>query len=192
MNNICFVTGNYNKLNEVKSLVKNFNIISNADLNFHGVIPETEDTLEGNSFLKSKFINDKFKIDCFSDDSGLFIESLGGEPGVNSARYASSNSDSEENMNLVLKKLENKTNRNASFETCICLIINNSINYFKGSVKGIITHKKFGKRGFGYDPIFIPKGYSKTFAEMTIDKKNKISHRSIAIKKLVSYLNKLN
>ena len=192
MNSICFVTGNSNKLNEVKSLVKNFNIISNIDLNFKGVIPETKDTLEGNSFLKSKFINDKFKIDCFSDDSGLFIESLGGEPGVNSARYASSNSDSEENMNLVLKKLENKTNRNASFETCICLIINNNIYYFKGSVKGIITPKKFGKRGFGYDPIFIPKGYSKTFAEMSIDKKNKISHRSIAIKKLVSFLNKLN
>tara|TARA_B100000886_G_scaffold338809_1_gene302514 strand:- start:1585 stop:2163 length:579 start_codon:yes stop_codon:yes gene_type:complete len=191
MNNICFVTGNYNKLNEVKSLVKNFNIISNIDLNFNGIIPETENTLEGNSFLKSNFINNKFKINCFSDDSGLFIESLGGEPGVNSARYASANSDSEENMNLVLKKLENQTNRNALFETCICLIINNRVKYFKGSVKGMITHKKFGNSGFGYDPIFVPNGYSKTFAEMSINKKNKISHRSIAIKKLVSFLNKL-
>ena len=189
MRNICFVTGNQNKVIEVKKLIKNFKLISPKDLNFYDEIPETENTIKGNSFLKSSFIYNKFNIDCFSDDSGLFINALGGEPGVKSARYASERSDTEKNINLVLKNLKGEESRSAYFETCICLIIDGKTSYFQGSIKGKITTKRVGSRGFGYDPIFIPKGYDKSFAQMSLGEKNKISHRSIATQKLVNFLN---
>jgi XTP/dITP diphosphohydrolase len=189
MRDICFVTGNQNKIIEVEKLIKNFKIISTKDLNFYDEIPETENTIKGNAFIKSSFIYNKFNINCFSDDSGLFINALGGEPGVRSARYASEISHTEKNINLVLKNLRGEEDRSAAFQTCICLIINGKTSYFEGSVKGIITSKRLGSRGFGYDPIFIPEGFERSFAQMSLEEKNKISHRSIATKKLVNFLN---
>ena len=189
MKQICFVTGNKNKLQEIQQLLFSFKIISLHDLNFFDDIPETENTIEGNAILKANFINNKFNIDCFSDDTGLFIDSLDGLPGVKSARFAGENSNSEENISLVLKSLENKKSRSATFKTVICLIINNRKHFFEGSVPGTITEQKSGESGFGYDPIFIPFGYNKTFSEMTIEEKNLISHRSKAVQKLIKFLN---
>ena len=189
MNKICFVTGNSNKLKEIQNLLSNYKIISLKDLNFSDDILETEDTIRGNAYLKANFINKKYNINCFSDDTGLFIDSLGGGPGVKSARYAGERCNSEDNINLVLKKLENQLNRNAFFKTVICLIKNNKTYFFEGKINGTISEKRIGGDGFGYDPIFIPEGYEKTFAELTITEKNSISHRGIAVNKLVSFLN---
>lgn len=189
MNKICFVTGNKNKLREVQSLLSNYKIVSLNDLNFLEDIPETENTIQGNAELKARFINNKFSIDCFSDDTGLFIDSLNGNPGVKSARYAGDNCNSDENIDLVLKNLKNISNRNASFRTVICLIKNNNTYLFEGVVNGKITEERVGNDGFGYDPIFIPEGYHKSFSELTIDEKNAISHRGIAVNKLVNFLN---
>lgn len=189
MNKICFVTGNKNKLREVQSLLSNYKIVSLNDLNFLEDIPETENTIQGNAELKARFINNKFNIDCFSDDTGLFIDSLNGNPGVKSARYAGDNCNSDENIDLVLKNLKNISNRNASFRTVICLIKNNNTYLFEGVVNGKITEERVGNDGFGYDPIFIPEGYHKSFSELTIDEKNAISHRGIAVNKLVNFLN---
>lgn len=189
MRDICFVTGNQNKFVEVKKLIKNFNLISNSDLNIDEEIPETKNTIKGNSFLKSNYVHKKFGLSCFADDSGLFIKALNGDPGVKSARYASDKSDSDLNIDLVLKNLKRETNRDAYFETYICLIINDDTHYFKGTIHGRISNERLGSAGFGYDPIFIPDGYKKSFAQMTLDEKNKISHRAIAIKKLVNFLN---
>lgn len=190
MNKICFVTGNKNKLREVQKLLFSYHLLSLEDLNFRDEIQETEDTIEGNALLKANHIYKKFEINCFSDDTGLFIDSLDGQPGVKSARFAGDNSNSEDNIRLVLKKLKGKENRNAVFRTVICLIINGKINYFHGEVKGIITKEKTGDKGFGYDPIFIPEGFNKTFSEFTLEEKNKLSHRAIAVSKLVKFLNR--
>ena len=190
MNKICFVTGNKNKLREVQKLLFSYHLLSLEDLNFRDEIQETEDTIEGNALLKANHIYKKFEINCFSDDTGLFIDSLDGQPGVKSARFAGDNSNSEDNIRLVLKKLNGKENRNAVFRTVICLIINGKINYFHGEVKGIITEEKTGDKGFGYDPIFIPEGFNKTFSEFTLEEKNKLSHRAIAVSKLIKFLNR--
>ena len=189
MNQICFVTGNKNKLREVQNLLTNYKIVSLDDLNFSEDIAETENTIHGNAELKASFIYNKYNIDCFSDDTGLFIDSLGGLPGVKSARYAGENCNSEENINLVLKNLKDKSDRNASFKTVICLILNNKRYFFEGVINGKITEEKVGNGGFGYDPIFIPEGFDKTFSELTINEKNAISHRGIAVNKLVNFLN---
>ena len=189
MNEICFVTGNKNKLREVQNLLTNYKIVSLDDLNFSEDIAETENTIQGNAELKASFIYNKYNIDCFSDDTGLFIDSLGGLPGVKSARYAGENCNSEENINLVLKNLKDKSDRNASFKTVICLILNNTRHFFEGVINGKITEEKVGNGGFGYDPIFVPEGFDKTFSELTINEKNAISHRGIALNKLVNFLN---
>ncbi len=190
MNKICFVTGNKNKLREVQKLLFSYHLLSLDDLNFFDDIPEIEDTIEGNAFLKADYIHKKFGVDCFSDDTGLFIDSLGGQPGVNSARFAGDNCDSEDNIRLVLEKLRDIENRKALFRTVICLIINGKTNYFHGEVKGEISKKKVGDKGFGYDPIFVPDGFDKTFSEFTLDEKNALSHRALAVGKLVNFLNK--
>ena len=190
MNKICFVTGNKNKLREVQKLLFSYHLLSLDDLNFTDEILETEDTIEGNALLKADHIFKKFEINCFSDDTGLFIDSLDGQPGVMSARFAGDSSNSEDNIRLVLEKLNGKENRNAVFRTVICLIINGKTNYFHGEVKGVITKEKTGDKGFGYDPIFIPEGFNKTFSEFTLEEKNKLSHRAIAVSKLVKFLNK--
>ena len=189
MNEICFVTGNKNKLREVQNLLTNYKIVSLDELNLSEDIAETENTIQGNAELKASFIYNKYNIDCFSDDTGLFIDSLDGLPGVKSARYAGENCNSEENINLVLKNLKDKSDRNASFKTVICLILNNKRYFFEGVINGKITEEKVGKGGFGYDPIFVPEGFDKTFSELTINEKNAISHRGIAVNKLVNFLN---
>ena len=190
MNKICFVTGNKNKLREVQKLLFSYHLLSLDDLNFTDEILETEDTIEGNALLKADHIFKKFEINCFSDDTGLFIDSLDGQPGVKSARFAGDSSNSEDNIRLVLEKLIGEENRDAIFRTVICLIINGEINYFHGEVNGVITKEKTGDKGFGYDPIFIPEGFNKTFSEFTLEEKNKLSHRAIAVSKLVKFLNK--
>ena len=189
MNKICFVTGNKNKLREVQKLLLSYNLLSLEDLDFSDDIPETEDTIEGNAFLKADHIHKKFGVSCFSDDTGLFIESLDGQPGVMSARFAGSNCNSEDNISLVLEMLSGIENRKAFFRTVICLIVNGKVNYFHGEVKGQISKEKAGYKGFGYDPIFIPDGFNKTFSEFTLDEKNELSHRAIAVNKLVNFLN---
>ena len=189
MKDLCFVTGNHNKFKEVKKLVKTFNLISLNDLNFFDEIQETSSSIKGNAFIKANFINKKFNIDCFSDDTGLFINSLNGEPGVRSARYAGDISNSDDNTKLVLNKLRYKKNRFAHFQTIICLILNDEIEYFEGIIRGRITNSPIGANGFGYDRIFMPMDSNKTFAQFSLEEKNKVSHRAIATKKLINYLN---
>ena len=189
MKDLCFVTGNQNKFKEVKKLVKTFNLISLNDLNFSDEIQETDPSIKGNAFIKANFIYKKYNLDCFSDDTGLFIDCLDGEPGVRSARYAGDNSSSDDNIKLVLNKLKYKKNRFAHFQTIICLILNNKIEYFEGIIRGKITKSPLGDHGFGYDPIFMPMDSNKTFAQFSLEEKNKVSHRAKATRKLIKYLN---
>ena len=189
MKDLCFVTGNQNKFKEVKKLVKTFNLISLNDLNFFDEIQETDPSIKGNAFIKANFIHKKYNLDCFSDDTGLFIDCLDGEPGVRSARYAGDNSSSDDNIKLVLNKLKYKKNRLAHFQTIICLILNDKIEYFEGIIEGKITKTPLGDHGFGYDPIFMPINSNKTFAQFSLEEKNKVSHRAIATRKLITYLN---
>ncbi len=189
--NLVFATNNKNKLEEVKVMLpKTIELLSLNDINCLEDIPETSKTIQGNASQKTHYVFDKYNLNCFSDDTGLEIEALNGEPGVYSARYAGEQRNSEDNMNLVLEKLKNKTNRKARFKTVISLIINEKEMLFEGIVNGQITTEKRGEKGFGYDPIFIPEGYNKTFAELPLNIKNEISHRGKAIKQLFEYLNK--
>lgn len=193
MKKIVFATNNPNKLKEVINIVgDNIEIVSLSDINCFDDIPETQPTIQGNASQKSHYILDKYNVDCFSDDTGLEIEALNGEPGVYSARYAGGKEISfEENINKVLAKLKNKENRKARFKTVVSLILNGKEYLFEGIVNGTITKEKKGSSNFGYDPIFMPDGYNKTFAEMSQDEKNKISHRGIVIRKLADFLNNL-
>jgi XTP/dITP diphosphohydrolase len=188
---LVFATNNKHKLEEIKQALSNkYEILSLSDINFNEEIPETHETIEENASEKSFYIYNRYKIDCFADDTGLEIDALNGEPGVYSARYAGENCSFEDNMNKVLEKLEGVSNRKAQFRTIISLIINGKEYQFEGKVEGEILTKKHGTDGFGYDPIFRPNGYNETFAEMSIDLKNKISHRGLAVKKLIKFLNK--
>jgi XTP/dITP diphosphohydrolase len=186
---ICFATNNPNKLREIKNkLGKAYEIISLSDLGHTGELPETHDTLEENSLEKAQFVHDKYKVNCFADDTGLLVEALNGEPGVKSARYAGPAKNSEDNMNLLLQKLGSSRDRKAKFITVISLIIEGKIHQFTGEINGAIAQQKAGNHGFGYDPIFIPEGWQKTFAELDLEEKNKISHRARAVSKLVDFL----
>ena len=185
-----FATNNKFKFHEVKFIISNkIKLISLADLNFFNEIPETQSTIEGNAQQKATYIYNKFGLNCFADDTGLEIDALNGEPGVYSARYAGKNCSFHDNIIKVLQKLKNNTNRKARFRTVISLIEDGKITNFEGIIYGGIINEFRGKEGFGYDPVFLPSGYNKTFAEMTTEEKNKISHRAIAIKKLTDYLN---
>ena len=180
---LIFATGNQNKLLEINKIIpNNVKIISLKDLKFSDDIPENENTIEGNAIYKAKYIYNKFNTNVFSDDTGLEVEALNGEPGVYSARYAGEACDSNDNINKLLKKLKKKKNRNARFKTIIALIIKNKIHTFEGIINGEILKNQIGENGFGYDSIFRPAGYSKSFAELSINEKNIISHRSLAIK----------
>jgi XTP/dITP diphosphohydrolase len=186
---LCFATNNKHKLEEVaKAVGDKFTIVSLDELSVNEELPETQLTLEGNALQKAQFVYDKLGIPCFADDSGLEINALNGEPGVYSAMYAGAQRNSDDNINLVLKKLALNTNRTSRFRTIIALIGMGEPKLFEGTVEGTITSEKKGTAGFGYDPVFIPQGYQKTFAEMTLDEKNKLSHRAIAVGKLVNYL----
>jgi len=189
MNKLVFATNNAHKLAEVRAILEpDFTIISLSDLNCTDDIPETADTLQGNALLKAAYIHEKFGLDCFADDTGLEIDALGGEPGVYSARYAGEENNSKNNMNKVLTLLGNNSNRKASFRTVIALILNGNTFLFDGRIDGDISLSPSGESGFGYDPIFVPEGYDKSFAQLSADEKNKISHRALAVNKLIDFL----
>lgn len=189
---IVFATNNPNKLSEIKALVpETIKIVSLKEIGCFDELPETQDTLEGNALQKVQYVVDQYKVPCFSDDTGLLVEALNGEPGVYSARYAGPENSSEKNMDKLLKNLEGKTNRKASFETVIALILNGQKHVFNGSVEGEITCDRKGKDGFGYDPIFIPENGELTFAEMSKEAKGEISHRGRAVRKLIAFLTTL-
>lgn len=186
---LVFATNNKNKLKEVRAMLTNFEIVSLADINCFDDIPETADTLEGNAILKANYITKKYGLNCFADDTGLEVEALNNQPGVYSARYAGEENNSEKNMSKLLTELGDNLNRNAQFKTVIALNINKKQFIFDGICKGQILKEKQGISGFGYDPIFMPKGYNKSFAEMDLKEKGTISHRGKAIQQLVHFLN---
>lgn len=186
---LIIATHNQHKATEIQRLLPNWISVKTLDeIECFEDIPETEHTLEGNARLKSTYISKKYHVNCFADDSGLEIDALGGEPGVYSARYAGENGDAHKNMDLVLEKMHGITNRQAKFRTVISLIIDGVETQFQGTIEGEITQKKSGTEGFGYDPIFKPFGSEATFSEMSLAEKNKISHRSQAVEKMIDFL----
>ena len=186
---LVFATNNLNKLKEVQEMLPNsIELLSLKDIDCFEDIDETETTLDGNAKLKANYITERFGYNCFADDTGLEVESLNGKPGVYSARYAGEPSSSENNMQKLLSDLKEEPNRKAQFRTAICLNLNKQQFLFEGICKGEILTEKHGKHGFGYDPIFKPKGFDISFAKMTSEEKNTISHRGIAIQKLVEFL----
>jgi len=186
---LCFATHNDHKVKEVQAILGEAFILKGLDeIGCREELKEDKDTLEGNSLQKADYVFRKFGVSCFADDTGLEVEALNNEPGVFSARYAGDQRSAEENMNLLLENLKDKINRNARFRTIITLITPEGIRQFDGEVQGKIIDDKRGAEGFGYDPIFLPDGFSKTLAEMTLAEKSAISHRARAFKKLVAYL----
>ncbi len=188
---LVFASNNLNKIKEIQLLVPaSIQIVSLQDIGCTEDIPETADTIEGNAILKANYVTQKYGFNCFADDSGLEVEILNGEPGVYSARYAGEPKNDDNNMNKLLDNLKDKDNRKANFKTVICLNINNEQYLFTGKINGKIIDKKIGTNGFGYDPIFVADGYTKTFAELTMQEKSSISHRGQAIKQLVTFCKK--
>ncbi|HDR51968.1 MAG TPA: non-canonical purine NTP diphosphatase [Mariniphaga anaerophila] len=189
---LVFATNNQHKLKELQAILgDHFELLSLKDIGCFEEIPEEQPTLEGNARQKAFFVYEKFGYSCFADDTGLEIDALNGEPGVFSARYAGEAKDPQANMDKALAKLKNEDNRKARFRTVISLVLDGEEKQFDGIVEGEITREKKGGSGFGYDPIFLPTGYDKTFAEMDLSAKNKISHRARAVQKLVKYLKTL-
>ena len=189
MKKIVFATNNHHKLEEVRAKLKgSFEVVGLQEIGCFDDIPETANTLEGNALLKAKYISEKFGIDCFADDTGLEVAALDGAPGVDSALFAGEIRDAKKNMQKVLDLMQGKQNREACFRSVITLIKNGEIIYFEGKVCGRIAESPAGSAGFGYDPIFIPDGYDKSFAELSLEEKNCISHRALAVEKLVEYL----
>lgn len=186
---LVFATNNNNKIKEIKALLPtHFELLSLEDIGCLEEISETENSLKGNAKLKADYITKNYGYNCFADDTGLEVESLNGEPGVYSARYSGKNASSESNIKKLLFNLKNTSNRKAYFTTVIALNLDGKQYLFEGICKGEILNNKQGVEGFGYDPIFQPKGYSKSFAEMNVDEKGKISHRGLAVKKLIDFL----
>jgi len=189
---LVFATHNQNKFLEVQKLVpKHIQLLSLTDIGCTDDIPETGKTLAENAILKADFVTKTYALPCFADDTGLLVDALNGEPGIYSARYAGEQKNAENNMKKLLVNLKNHENRNARFITIIALQLEKNHQIFEGIVEGEITLQKHGKEGFGYDPIFRPKGYSKTFAQLPLTVKNEIGHRGKAIQKLLNYLNQL-
>lgn len=190
MKEIVFATNNAHKLEEISSILKDKFVLKNlTDIACFEDIPETGQTLKENALQKARYVFSKFGTDCFADDTGLEVEALNDAPGVFSARYAGEQRNAEDNMNLLLENMVGIQNRNAAFKTVIALILDGKEYLFEGEVKGTILTEKKGEKGFGYDPIFKPHGYEKTFAELSPDIKNKISHRALATQKLVAFFN---
>lgn len=186
---LIFATNNKHKLEEVAQLLtEQFQLITLAEAGIHADIPETADTLEGNASIKSRFVFELTDLNCFADDTGLEVEALNGAPGVYSARYAGEKCSFADNVNKLLHEMQDKDNRAAKFRTVISLILDEKEYFFEGVVDGEITREVNGTDGFGYDPVFKPTGFEKTFAEMTLEEKNKISHRARAVEKLVEFL----
>ncbi|MBZ4675617.1 MAG: Nucleoside-triphosphatase rdgB [Anaerophaga sp.] len=190
---LVFATNNKHKSIEIDRLLgENRTVKSLPEIGFEGDVPETGKTLEENALQKARYIKTRLGTDCFADDTGLEIDALNGAPGVYSARYAGPEKDSLKNMEKVLRELKDCRNRKARFRTVIALILDNKELLFEGIVNGSILENPRGEKGFGYDPVFLPEGYTLSFAEMSLNEKNKISHRAIAVKKLVDYLKTLN
>ena len=190
---LLFATNNDHKLHEIRNVLQEgFELISLKDVNLDQDIPEDEPTIEGNALSKARYIYDRVRCNVFADDTGLEVDALNGEPGVYSARYAGEDKNFDANIDKVLNLLADKGNRKARFRTVIALIIDEKEFLFEGIIEGQITKKRSGSGGFGYDPVFLPAGESKTFAEMPLDDKNRISHRALAFRKLVDFLIKYN
>ena len=189
MKALVFATNNKHKLDEVRKITQNLvDILSLSEIDCHDDIPETADTLEGNALQKARYIKEHFGYDCFADDTGLEVEALDNAPGVYSARYAGPEHDAEANMKKLLSEMQGKDNRKACFRTVVALILDGKEYLFDGVINGRIIEEKKGSTGFGYDPVFMPDGYAQTFAELGDETKNKISHRALAVNKLVSFL----
>ena len=189
MEELVIATHNKHKLDEIQKLLGDrIKLISLRDLGCNEDIAETGTTLKENAYQKAKYVWEKYKKNCFADDTGLIVEALDGAPGVYSARYAGERCSFDDNIDLLLENMEGKTNRNARFETVICLIQDGKEQYFEGRCDGCILTERYGKGGFGYDPIFMPNGYGESFAELSMEEKNKISHRGKATDKLIKYL----
>lgn len=189
MKTLCFATNNAHKTQEIGALLGSFFIVQNLkDIGCTEELPETQPTIEGNARQKATYVFDRYHVSCFADDTGLEVEALNGEPGVFSARYAGEQRNDQDNMNLLLSKLAIKKNRKARFKTVITWIDNGHEENFEGIITGTIAHTPRGSKGFGYDPVFIPDGSDRTFAEMDVAEKNLISHRAIAVKKLINFL----
>ena len=189
---LIFASRNENKFLEIEKIIpKNIQLGNLNELNFYDEIPENEETIEENATFKAEFIHSKFGVNVFADDTGLEVEVLNGKPGVHSARFAGIECDSNKNINKLLELLENKKNRKARFKTIIVLIFKQQFYQFEGTVNGEILFDRKGKNGFGYDSIFKPKGFDKSFAELSIDIKNKISHRAIAMSKLIDFIKEI-
>ena len=185
---IVFATNNPNKIKEVQALVpSHIKLVSLKEIGYLEDIPETQDTIEGNAIQKANYIKEHYGLDCFADDTGLEVEALDDAQGVFSARYAGPDRNADDNMNLLLSELKSVENRSARFKTVIALYLKEELITFEGICEGEITKSKTGTKGFGYDPIFQPKGYKKTFAEISLDEKNRIGHRGKAVSKLVTY-----
>lgn len=186
---LVFATNNAHKLTEVRAMVgEDFEILSLNDIGCHADIPETADTLQGNAVMKARFVRDNYGLDCFADDSGLEVEALGGAPGVHSARYATDGHDHRANIAKLLREMDGQGDRQARFRTVIALMTDAGTLCFEGEMRGEIMTEEHGTNGFGYDPVFRPEGHEETFAEMTDDEKNAISHRARAVAKLVAHL----
>jgi XTP/dITP diphosphohydrolase len=186
---LLFATQNPNKLKEISALLEGkFHLISLAGLGFHDDIPETAETLNENALLKARFVYQRFGRDCFADDTGLEVKSLNGEPGVYSARYAGPQRNDQDNMRLLLHKLQQQSDRSARFRTVIALIMDGKEFLFEGSIEGHILTEPVGSNGFGYDPVFCPEGSSQSFAQMSLEEKNRLSHRARAFQKMRDFL----
>ncbi|WP_300968701.1 non-canonical purine NTP diphosphatase [uncultured Duncaniella sp.] len=186
---LVFATNNQHKLEEARAILAGqFEVVSLAEIGCHDEIPETADTLEGNSLIKARWVKEKYGYDCFADDTGLMVEALDGAPGVYSARYAGEHCTFADNVNKMLFEMTGKQNRKAYFATVISLILNGETKTFEGRVDGTISTEAHGNGGFGYDPIFIAEETGRCFAEMTPEEKNAISHRGRAMRKLAEYL----
>lgn len=190
MQQLVFATNNAHKLQEVAAKIKGrIKILSLDDIGCYDDIPEIGQTMRDNASIKSHHVHQKYKVNCFADDSGLEVDALDGRPGVHSARYCGKYGDHDANMNKLLKELGDNANRKARFRTVISLIWKGEEHFFEGTVEGIIRRERAGNGGFGYDPVFQPDGYDQTFAEMTLEQKNAISHRALAVDHLVEFLN---
>lgn len=188
---LVFATQNRNKMEEIQVMLpKNIKLLCLKDIGHTEDIPETADTIDGNAILKAEYVKNQLGYDCFADDTGLIVEALDGEPGVHSARYAGEEKNDQANIEKLLKEMEGKENRRARFKTVIALNLNEHEILFTGICTGIITTSKRGDKGFGYDPVFQPDGFEKTFAEMTLKEKSQLSHRSKAVRELIDYLSK--
>lgn len=189
---IIFATNNAHKLSEVQAVLgPDFELVTPRSVGITEEIPEQQDTIAGNASQKARYVHDRTGCDCFADDTGLEVEALGGAPGVHSARYATDGHDFAANNRLLLRNLEGVTNRRARFRTVISLILGGEERLFEGIVEGRIIDRETGHEGFGFDPLFVPDGYDRTFAEMTTEEKNAVSHRARAVRKLADYLHSI-